>query len=133
MADNEPLRSLDDYKKREKHHIFPKSKLQNKIKDDGNCALNCLLVPKKDNIDYSDELPGDYIRKLFKKTKKPLPEIDIVNRLETHLISKRMAETLVQITQDEIDKGENTLEDAYNKFIDERAHDVDMKIKRMLR
>ena len=132
LRDNEPLHTLKDYEGREKHHIFPKSKLSKKMEHCGNYVLNCMLVPEEDNQKYGNDLPGDYIRKLFENLKTPLPQVDVVNRLETHLISKQMAEILVEVTQDAINKNQTTLRGAYNDFIEARASDVETKIKELL-
>ena len=61
-----------------------------------------------------------------------MPQVDVVNRLETHLISKQMAEILVEVTQDAINKNQTTLRGAYNDFIEARASDVETKIKELL-
>lgn len=127
--------SYSKYKEKEyeKHHIFPKSKLQKKVGHSGNYVLNCLLVPKEDNRKYGNDLPGNYIRKLFKDLGKPLSPVKVVKHLETHLLSEQMAEMLVEVTQEAIDNDQIILKDAYNEFIDARAHDVGTKIKELLR
>lgn len=132
LSSNQTL-TINNYKNREKHHIFPKSKLAQKVGHSGNCALNCLLVPKGDNKDYRDDLPGDYIEKLFQKLGVPLPQLSVIDRLETHLISRGMANNLVATTQNAIDNGQVTLKNAYNDFIEARAGDVEAEIKRLLR
>lgn len=133
LTGNEKLTS-DNYEGREKHHIFPKSKLKEEVGHPGNCALNCLLVPMKDNRKYSDELPGDYMKKLFEDIgQMRLPEVKVTDRLETHLISIGMTEILVGTTQDALGNGKRTLKNAYEDFIDGRAYDVEAKIKELLR
>ena len=134
LADGEDI-SRHKYIKREKHHIFPKSRLSDKsdgIGHSGNYVLNCMLVPKKENKEYGNDFPGDYIEKLFKSLGTPLPQVDVVDRFETHLISKQMAEMLVEVTQDAIDNRRVILKDAYNEFVDARAHDVEREIKELL-
>ena len=131
LASNEEL-TTGNYKDREKHHIFPKSKLSNAIGHSGDYALNCLLIPRDDNQRYQDELPGDYIEKLSQDLGVSLPQLDVVDRLETHLISRNVANDLVQVTQDSIDNGQIVLKNAYNDFIESRAFEVEASIKRLL-
>ena len=130
LADNENLTSCS-YKDREKHHIFPKSKLSKK-NSFGNNVLNCLLVPKEDNRKYGNDLPGDYIKKLFEESGTPLPQVEVVDRLETHLISRRSASKLVETTQSKIDSNQIILETAYQNFLETRATDVGSKIGELL-
>lgn len=132
LASGEILTS-SSYDNREKHHIFPKSKLAKMVGHSGDYALNCLLVPEIDNKKYNDELPGDYITKLFQDLGIPLPQLNVVNRLETHLLSEQAVERLVMATQDAIDNGQITLETAYDDFIKTRVHDVGKKIRELLR
>ncbi|MCY4030737.1 MAG: DUF262 domain-containing protein [Hyphomicrobiales bacterium] len=131
LTGNESLTPVN-YRNREKHHIFPKSKLKKEVGHFGNYALNCLLVPEKDNKKYSNELPGDYIKKLFEDLGTSLPQVDVVNRLETHLIYEKVARHLVGVTQEAIDNDKLTLKDAYDDFINDRAYDVETKIKELL-
>ena len=130
LASNESL-TVDNYGLRERHHVFPKSKLSKKDSF-GNNVLNCLLVPKEDNIKYSNDLPGDYINKLFEELKTPLPQVKVVDRLETHLISKKLAGKLVETTQSKIESSQVTLESVYHNFLETRAKDVGGKINELL-
>lgn len=131
LAGSETL-TIDNYKQREKHHIFPKSKFYQANNISGNNALNCLLVPKGDNIKYGNDFPGDYIKKLFEDLRKPLPQEEVVERLGTHMISKKSAEKLVTITQSGIDSGQINLESAYTSFITDRIHEVMGEIEKLL-
>ena len=131
LAGSEIL-TIDNYKQREKHQIFPKSKLHRIDNISGNNALNCLLVPKEDNIKYGNDLPGDYITKLFDDLRKPLPKKGVVERLGTHMISKKSAQKLFTITQSGIDSGQINLESAYTIFINDRTREVMVEIEKLL-
>ena len=115
---------------REKHHIFPKSKLAQTTGHAGNYALNCLLIPKGENEKYKNELPGDYIGKLIDDL--GVSKQQIVQSLTSHLIPKKSALCLLSITQAAIDKSSITLKDAYEDFIKKRALAVKKEIGKLL-
>lgn len=129
---SDELLTVDNYELRERHHVFPKSKLSKMENVSGNNALNCLLIPKEDNRKYGNDLPGDYISKLFEDLGTPLPQVEIVDRLETHLISRKSASKLVETTQSKIESGQIILDSAYQKFLETRASDVEGKIGELL-
>ena len=129
---SDELLTVDNYKQRERHHVFPKSKLSKNENGSGNNALNCLLIPKEDNRKYGNDLPGDYISKLFEDLGTPLPQVEVVDRLGTHLISRKSASKLVETTQNKIDSGQIILDSAYQKFLETRADDVEGKIGELL-
>ena len=132
LASDEPL-TIDNCKLRDRHHIFPKSKLHGKVEGSGNRVLNCLFIPEEDNNDYGNDLPGDCIKKISKSLVTSSSRAKVEKRLETHLVSKEVTRDLIKVTQDAIDKGRITLQDAYNKFIDARAKDVGIEIKELLK
>ena len=126
------LLTIDNYKLRERHHVFPKSKFSKIENVSGNNALNCLLIPKEEKTKYGNDLPGDYINKLFEDLKIPLQQEKVVDRLETHLISRRLAGKLVETTQSKVDSNQIILESVYQSFLETRASDVKGKIGKLL-
>ena len=118
--------NIDD---RERHHIFPRAC---GVKAKKDIVLNCMLIPKKENIKFSNHLPGDYIAGLIEEIRDSggtLPEFDVVNRLDTHCIEVRTAEKLVN-TKD--GKGID-LEDEYSDFIEDRSAVVVGKIRKLIK
>ena len=131
LESNENL-SETTYLGREKHHIFPRSKVKKALGHYGDKVVNCMLVPREDNRKYDNELPGDYIEKLFNDLNTSLPQIKVVERLETHLISRSLAEGLVRTKQEAILRGGLSLGEAYNKFMEDRAHKIETAIRELL-
>ena len=133
LGSNEPL-TINSYRKRNKHHIFPRSKLNSIDKKLGDRVLNCLFVPRTDNAAYGNNLPGDCIKVISESLGMPpsQAEAEVAKRLETHLISEELTRDLMKVTQDEIYNNKITLEDSYNKFLEERASYIKKKIKEML-
>lgn len=71
----------------EDHHIFPKAYLEKNLtneinKDWINCVANRTLVPKKQNIKFSDKKPSEYLNEM----KAINPNIELT--LDNHLITK---------------------------------------------
>ncbi|MCY4038633.1 MAG: DUF262 domain-containing protein [Hyphomicrobiales bacterium] len=132
LASDEPL-TIDNCEQRDRHHIFPRSRLPRKGEGSGDRVLNCLFIPEEDNNEYGDDLPGDCIKKISKSLDVPSSRAKVEKRLETHLISKELTRDLGKVTQDAIDRGRISLQDAYNKFIVARAKDVEIKIKELLK
>lgn len=124
-----------DYKERNKHHIFPKSKFPGKTNNPADKVLNCLLLPEKDNEAYGDGLPGDCIKKISDSLKMSpsKAEKEIKKRLKTHLICEQAYQELVEATHSAIGDSATNLKNAYERFIDARADDVETKIKKLLR
>ena len=131
LTKNEKI-SKKSCEKRQHHHIFPKSKLSKRMVKSGNSAVNCLFIPKKDNQIYSNELPGDYIQKIFEKESDELYQIEVIDRLETHLISKDSARKLVSITKDKFDGRKKDLDNALKDFLESRAEHIISKISKLL-
>ena len=114
---------------RERHHIFPQACA---VKADKDIVLNCMLIPKKENVKFSNHLPGDYIAGLIAEIKelgKLLPEVHVVDRLDTHCIEKDVALKLVGI----VDGKEIDLEEEFSDFIQERSETVGVKIQKLLK
>ena len=112
--------------KRERHHIFPKSRIGPK----GNVVINCMLIPEEENRTFKNELPGDYIRKLFESVGSPLPQVDVVARLATHSIFEDIARKLVQINTSNTD--EESLNDEFGDFVEKRSGWVKRRIDELL-
>ena len=125
---NDEVLSKDNYLERELHHIYPKSILPSGPDVDSNVALNCMLIPSDDNKKYGNDYPGEYIKKLFDELGSELPQVDVVERLETHLIPKGPATVLVRITKDSADD----LKNSYEEFLDQRAKLVFGEITKLL-
>ena len=118
----------------EKHHVFPKSKIvDSNGKEYGNLAVNCILIPGPDNREFSNLLPGDYIAAIYKKKNINLVELDVVNYLETHLIAKESARSLIKTKQKRIEDSSIKLEDQFEDFIKKRSEDIEIEIKRLAR
>lgn len=71
----------------EDHHIFPKAYLEKNLtneisKDWINCVANRTLVPKKQNIKFSDKKPSEYLNEM--KLLNP----NIEQTLDNHLITR---------------------------------------------
>ena len=121
---------VDDVKERERHHIFPKAcgveyeKL--------NTALNCMLIPMGENREFSDSLPGDYIQGLIDEVANSgdtLSQLEVVDRLETHCVGRKIAGNLLKI---KTGSGMN-LESAFDDFIKKRVDVVTDRIKKLTR
>ena len=134
LSSDESL-TAERYKKRTKHHIFPESRFSGRVNNLANNVLNCLLIPKEDNEEYGDDLPGDYIKKISNSLGMSLlqAEAEVKKRFETHLICRQSYQELVKVTQAAISNRLINLQDAYERFIDTRADDVKEKIKELLR
>lgn len=96
---------------------------------EGNLALNCMLIPHKENRDFSNKLPGDYIEALFEDVEGELPQVDVVKRLKTHCIDEDLARQLVSV-KDGTDR--NEIKNIFNQFLRKRATDIHEKIKKLL-
>lgn len=117
---------LDDknYKDRERHHIFPKSQLARISDVHANLALNCMLIPAEENQKFGNDLPGDYINKLFEDVVGGLPQLDVARRLETHCIGEDIARKLVSVTEQ---MKNYEIRDIYDEFLEARAVEVYQK------
>ena len=113
---------------RERHHVFPKSK----VKEKGNIVMNCILVPREENQQFSNSWPGDYMHGLFADSKDSFPQIEVVDRLATHCIEKSAAEYLIRVTDDAIKKDPGSAEEAFTEFINERAKLVKKSVDALL-
>ena len=114
---------------RERHHIFPRACA---VKADKEIVMNCMLIPKKENLKFSNHLPGDYIAGLIAEIRglgKLLPEVDVVDRLDTHCIEKGVATRLVGI----VDGKKIDLEEEFADFIEERSDVLAGKIRKLLK
>ena len=127
LKDGMPLEKTN-LDKRERHHIFPKSR----IGEGGNIAINCMLIPKDENQQFSNDLPGDYIAELIRNLKTPLPETNVVEYLETHCLPKDIAKQLIQIKESN-NSGGTDLKGKFEDFVEKRAGLVEEKIKILLR
>lgn len=132
LASDENLNATN-YLQRERHHIFPKSKMLSAMGENyEDLAANCMLVPSIDNNLYGNELPGEYIEKLFDGLGETLSQVKVVNRLKTHLIEEKVAENLVETTEKNVSYDPIQLTEAYNKFIERRARTIYHKIQNLL-
>lgn len=127
LTDGKKL-NQENFKDREKHHIFPQSKDL-----DNNIAINCMLIPGDENRDFTDDWPGDYIKKLFSKDSRQLVATAVVNSLETHCIPIGIAETLMEATQNNKDKKIIDIDDVFQNFLTARAEEVNTRIEKLLR
>ena len=130
LASDEAL-DADEYEKRDRHHIFPRSRFRGKKEISPNLALNCMLVPARDNKEYGKDYPGDYIRKVCEELGMK-PDEKIRKRLGTHLISEKLVELLMGVTKESIKGDGLVLENAYKEFIETRARDVKERIDKIL-
>ena len=124
--------NVNSVENRDRHHIFPKSRLKGIKNIQANLALNCMLIPREENNEFRDDLPGDYINKLNAKLDTPLPETSILEALDTHLIPKNVAKILFQTKNEKIQNSEIRLKDKYKKFLERRASIVKIKIDQLL-
>ena len=115
---------------RERHHIFPRTcGIEPKRLD---IVLNCMFIPKNENREISNSLPGDYIQALIDevaRSGKNLSETQIVKRLNTHCIEESVAEELLNVKKGK--KG-MILAEEFRKFIKIRAHFVDKRIDSLI-
>ena len=115
---------------RERHHIFPKTCGIDRKKL--NIALNCMFIPKNENREISNKLPGDYIQALIDEVANSgvtLSETQVVNRLKTHCIEESVAENLLKV---KVDNTKMNLPNEFKKFIDKRAYFVTRRIEKLI-
>ena len=130
LASDEAL-DADEYRGRDRHHIFPKSRLRRGVGKPSDLALNCMLVPARDNKEYGKDYPGDYIRKVCEGL-GGMPDEKIRKRLGTHLIPELLVKLLMRVTEKGINAGGLVLEDEYEHFIEMRARAVQQEIRKIL-
>ena len=126
-----------NYPDREKHHIFPRSILADKLGHPGLYAINCIPVPEIDNDSYSNALPGDYIKQAVIEGNPSLAgdeegwRAKAKDILATHMISEKCAEVLFHATAENC-KAKKNLKATYEKFMNERAKFVHKAITEKL-
>ena len=123
---------LDDqnYHKRQKHHIFPKSKLA-AADCLGNLALNCMLIPGEDNQNYDNKFPGDYIGGIISQLNGDVSEEMVEELLKTHLLPSKIAKKLLEASEKNM-TSESELKNIFDEFMNMRAEAVEEKIKKLL-
>ena len=102
FASNEDANSIN-FQKREYHHIFPRSLIENDFPESVNSALNCALISWKTNRKISAKSPAEYIEERASFAGISLDEVK--DRLKSHLIPC-----------DQLLAGD------YQEFLDARAH-----------
>ena len=115
---------------RERHHVFPRTCGIDRKKL--NIALNCMFIPKNENREISNKLPGDYIQALIQEVAdsgETLSETQVVNCLRTHCIDQSVARDLLNVKQG---KEDMILADEFNKFIKERVRAVTKRIDKLM-
>lgn len=123
IASNRPLRKG---RKLDHHHVFPKGVLKTNKKDP-NLALNCMLLEPLTNKEWAKKWPGDYLIEMVNASGNswPSPEREVENRLETHLLPAQNLIPIKEIPKADIGK-------PYDTFLDSRAKQVMMRIKKLL-
>ncbi len=121
------------------HHIFPKSKL-NKIVSDKkskeadnaypDLALNCLFISGSTNVDFGNDLPGTYLKNLWKDGSNTKEKVK--KTFETHLIDADLFEDLLKVKNETHGNDNEKLLKSYVSFIEKRAMLVEKRIDKLL-
>ena len=114
------------------HHIFPRSVLK-KHDLPQSPVLNCMLLHSPTNKSWSKDLPGDFLHNTIVASDgiHGDPERAITERLRTHLVP---AERLLAVRKETVDAEDKAaVEQAYERFIEERAALVHARIESLLR
>ena len=118
--DTNTVRDLEDRRKLDRHHVFPKKYLRNHIDpiviDHG---LNGVLLSKEGNIALGTQAPDLYLKKILNQS-QGLSEGELRNRVESHLVPY-----LALISP-------GTPKARYKNFIKQRAKLMENEIKRLV-
>ena len=124
-------------RKRELHHIFPKSR--SKRKNGNNIfnphkVLNCLFISTSTNKAFTNHLPGTYLENIFQEQNKnsQFDEASVKNNLKTHNMSGKLSEELINV-KDKTHKTQRAIKDSYNQFLNERTKQVKRRITKLLK
>ena len=129
--ESEERLTKQNFKKRQKHHIFPKNKLVHTVGHAGYYALNCMLIPGDANNNYDNHYPGDYIQQAIDQLGNVGANRLILDLLGTHLIPNSLAQNLLKANERELTSKKKTKE-SFDGFMDIRAKTVLKKINRLL-
>ncbi len=124
IASNEELKQ-DSTSKTDHHHIFPTDALPEEVKSD--LALNCMLLDRPTNQEWSAKWPGDFLRSAIQNAglEGNEAEKEVKKRLATHHLP---ADQLLVVRE-----GSGTdLVAAYASFLDRRAEMVGARIEYLL-
>lgn len=129
--ESEERLTKQNFKNRQKHHIFPKSKLVHTVGHAGHYALNCMLIPGDDNNNYDNHYPGDYIQQVINQLGTVGAKRRILNLLGTHLISSTLAQDLLMANEKNL-TSKKKIKESFDGFMNTRARTVMKKINQLL-
>ena len=119
--DAKKVRSLEDTRKLNRHHVFPKNHLKNDFdRDQINHGLNGVVLSKEGNIFLGQKAPHVYLKRILVKS-DGLKEEELRRRIESHLVPFDAL----------MDPG-GTPWSRYRKFIKQRAKLMSSEIARLV-
>ena len=84
--DENRVRELEDLRKLDRHHVFPKRFLKDHISSEEiNHGLNGVLLSKEGNLALGTKSPDTYLNKILSHS-QGLSEDDLRTRIESHLV-----------------------------------------------
>lgn len=86
LLDPTRLRKLEDERKLDRHHVFPKGYLGNEAKrEEVNHGVNGVLLSKEGNLALGNRAPDVYLKKILDES-QGLTEDELRARVESHLV-----------------------------------------------
>ena len=114
------VRDLEDRRKLDRHHVFPKKYLRGHVgANEIDHGLNGVLISKEGNIALGTRAPDVYLKKILDKT-HGLSEDELRSRIESHLVPYDAL------------KRQGTPKSRYRHFIKQRAKIVSAEIDRLV-
>ena len=84
--DENTVRDLEDRRKLDRHHVFPKGYLRDHVsQDEINHGLNGVLLSKEGNISLGNKAPDVYLKRILNQS-QGLREEELKERVESHLV-----------------------------------------------
>ena len=84
--DENTVRDLEDRRKLDRHHVFPKGYLGGHVtRDEINHGLNGVLLSKEGNISLGNKAPDVYLKRILDQS-QGLSEEELKGRVESHLV-----------------------------------------------
>ena len=118
--DEHTVRDLDDRRKLDRHHVFPKDFLRGRATpDEINHGLNGVLLSKEGNLALGNKAPDVYLKKILDQS-DGLTEDELRRRVESHLVPY---DALVS---------QGTPKSRYRNYIKQRAKLVAGEIARLV-